>query len=258
MLGKLIKYEFKATGRTFLPMFGALLAVSIVSRLFLSLRLGTPSVIGIMLSVILIISVFVITLIITLQRFYKNLLTNEGYLMFTLPVTADSIIWSKLIVASVWNILSIIIVMLAIAIMAITEINPGDIFTAVSIFMLRAGIDAATLSVFVAEAVILALSSLLSGILMFYACMSLSLLVNKHRVLISFAAYLVITTIGQVLSAVGVGVIALTQLPQIFLSWELAKQVHTVMLLGVVLNAACGVIFYFLSRYMLKNKLNLE
>ena len=37
-----------------------------------------------------IIAAFVITLIVIIQRFYKNLLTDEGYLMFTLPVKAHS------------------------------------------------------------------------------------------------------------------------------------------------------------------------
>ena len=109
MLGKLMKYEFKATARIFLPMFAALLVVSLVSRIFITLRVETPMAIGIALSVIMIIAVCVITLIITLQRFYKNLLTNEGYLMFTLPVKTDSIIWSKMIVATIWSILSLII-----------------------------------------------------------------------------------------------------------------------------------------------------
>ena len=35
MLGKLMKYEFKATGRIFLPMFGALIVVAAVNRLFM-------------------------------------------------------------------------------------------------------------------------------------------------------------------------------------------------------------------------------
>ena len=86
MLGKLMKYEFMATGRTFLPLFAALILVSIVNRLLSSLGLNVPSAIGTVVSVILMVGVAVVTLLITLQRFRNNLLSNEGYLMMTLPV----------------------------------------------------------------------------------------------------------------------------------------------------------------------------
>ncbi len=258
MLGKLMKYEFKATGRTFLPLFGALLVVSIISRIFISLRFQTPTVIGVALSIFLIVAVFVIVLIITLQRFYKNLLTNEGYLMFTLPVKTDSIIWSKLITASVWNILSFIVVALAISIMAITEIDLAACFLDINKLIQNVDISGGTTAAFIVEFIVFVLSSLLSGILTFYACMSLSLLVNKHRVLISFAAFLVINTIGQILSAVGVAVIMHTNLPAAFMSWDPITLIHAGALACIFLNVAVGVIFYFLSRYMLKNKLNLE
>ncbi len=258
MLGKLIKYEFRATGRVFLPMFGALLIIALISRLFISLRFETPMIIGIVLSVIMIISIFVITLIVTLQRFYKNLLTNEGYLMFTLPVHTDSLIWSKLIVASIWNILSVIIVLIAVGIMAITEFNLGDCFRVIAEFLNSTGIGGVTLGVFIVEFIILTLSSLLSGILVFYACMSVSLLMNKHRVLFSFVAFLVISTIGQILSGICVPIVIATNFSDTFMSWALIPQVHFVQLIGIFINVVIGIIFYILTRYMLKNKLNLE
>jgi hypothetical protein len=258
MLGKLLKYEFKATGRVFLPLFGALLIVSIVSRLFMSLRFQAPTIIGIVVSVILMVGIFIITLIITLQRFYRNLLTTEGYLMFTLPVKTDSLIWSKLITASVWNILSLVVVTAAIAIMAITKFNLADAFRCLSGLLNSVGIGGGTLAAFIAEFVVLVLTALFSGILTFYACMSVSLLFNKHRVLISFAAYLVFSTIGQILSSVAAVIVTKTRLPEVFMNWDLFTQIHVGAISMIVLNLAVGVIFYFLSRYMLKNKLNLE
>lgn len=258
MLGKLIKYEFKATGRVFLPMFGALLIVALISRLFINLRFQTPMAIGIALSVIMIIAIFVITLIITLQRFYKNLLSSEGYLMFTLPVKTDSLIWSKLIVASIWNICSIIIVFIAIAIMAITDFSMRDCLTIISEFLNSINIGGLTLSVFIVEFIILTLSSLLSGILTFYACMSVSLLMNKHRVLFSFVAFLVFSTIGQILSGICVPLVMATGLDDTFMSWALTAQIHFGQLVLIGINLVIGVIFYILSRFMLKNKLNLE
>lgn len=115
MLGKLIKYEFKATGRTFLPLYGAILIVALVHRflgrtsqdLFEELnRIGDFSTVAL---VALFMALGVVTLVVTIQRFQKNLLSDEGYLMFTLPVKTRSLIASKMLVAVVWVILSGII-----------------------------------------------------------------------------------------------------------------------------------------------------
>ena len=258
MLGKLMKYELKATGRIFLPLFAALLLVAVISKLFMSLSFEIPMVIGIAVSVIMIIGIFIITLIITLQRFYKNLLTNEGYLMFTLPVNTDSIIWSKLLVASVWNILSFVIVGAAIAIMALGAFNLSEAIQCMMGFLAGVGINGATLSVFIIEFIFLSLSSLLSGILTFYACMSVSLFSNKYRILISFAAFIGFNTIGQIISSIAAAIAMKTNLPNVFMGWTLNTQIHAGQLSMIIVNIAVGVIFYFLSRYMLKNKLNLE
>lgn len=45
------------------------------------------------------------TVVINIVRFYKNLVTDEGYLTFTLPVSSKQIIASKLISSLVMDIL---------------------------------------------------------------------------------------------------------------------------------------------------------
>ena len=44
----------------------------------------------------------VTTVVLMILRFYRNLMTDEGYLMFTLPVSTTELIFSKLIVSIVW------------------------------------------------------------------------------------------------------------------------------------------------------------
>ena len=44
----------------------------------------------------------ILAFVLMIYRFYKNLMTDEGYLMFTLPVTTGQLIWSKMIVSAVW------------------------------------------------------------------------------------------------------------------------------------------------------------
>ena len=103
MLGKLMKYEFKATSRMLLPINGAMLLFALINRLFMELNffqtgnmaISALATVMAVMYVMVIIAAFVITLIVIIQRFYKNLLTDEGYLMFTLPVKAHSHITSK-------------------------------------------------------------------------------------------------------------------------------------------------------------------
>ena len=57
--------------------------------------------IGYMLYMGVMMAAFVVTAVILIQRFYKNLLGSEGYLMFTLPVTVTQHLLSKTIIAVV-------------------------------------------------------------------------------------------------------------------------------------------------------------
>lgn len=257
MLGKLIKYEFAATGRIFLPLFGALIVAALISRLFIILRFQVPSIIGVTISVILIIAVFVIALIITLFRFYKNLLTNEGYLMFTLPVSTDSLIWSKLIVSFVWSVVSLIAIFIAIVIMSITDINIAEAFSALISALSQQGIT--NITGFIIEFILLCIVYLFAGIILLYACMSSSLLVNKHRILFSFGAYIVFYIVGQIISSVAMVIIMPKHLffenPSVA---EVAGLVNTIMLYSIAFALTSGVLLYLFTRYMLKNKLNLE
>ena len=127
MLGKLIKHEFKATGRIFLPLFGALIAVCALSRVLLSMQLNIPAQIGVFLSVLMIFCVAIGVVALTIQRFNRNLIGSEGYLTHTLPVSVDSLIWSKLIAAMVWFVAGIITVIVAILILIESSFGINDL-----------------------------------------------------------------------------------------------------------------------------------
>lgn len=127
MLGKLIKYEFKGTARLYLPFFALLVLLTVVNRFSLQFSVShseimeIPSVLAMMLYIVAVIAIFVIAMVATVQRFYKNFMTDEGYLMFTLPVSQDGLILSKLIVATIWNIFSVLIAMLSLFFLMVDE-----------------------------------------------------------------------------------------------------------------------------------------
>lgn len=113
MLGKLLKYEFKSTARIFLPLYAMLLVVAIINGFFINSEVFNIQ--GLLMTIFgsLLIALFVITVVVLVQRFSKNLLGDEGYLMFTLPVKSSSILLSKYLVALLWTVLSVIVSVIA-------------------------------------------------------------------------------------------------------------------------------------------------
>jgi len=259
MLSKLMKYEFMAMGRIFLPMFGALLIVSGITGIFGLLDLTVPTGISIAVSIILMIGIFVLVFVLTIQRFWNNLLASEGYLTMTLPVSTDRLIISKLLVASVWNIVSIIVVVGAILIMV------GDGLPPLSVVM--QGFDGSYFPIhetvfIIVQLVILLILGLFSGILLLYACMSLGMLVNKYRPLVSFGAYIVITTVLQIIIAITVSVGIATGAFESFMNYTtgfsefVSLQIFMWISIGCVLLLCAA--YYAIARHMLSKRLNLQ
>jgi hypothetical protein len=112
MLGSLLKYEFSAVGRIMLPLLGALLAASAV--LGFAIRAGSNiGTAAVLVYAVLFVAAMLTTLILIIQRFSKNLLGSEGYLMFTLPVSTGSQLWNKTISAIIWCLLTNIAVVIS-------------------------------------------------------------------------------------------------------------------------------------------------
>ena len=113
MLTKLLKYEFKATARTYGTIYLALLLVA--GLLGFTFRVEDDFTVSRVFDVLFIlydllaIALIVVTVITVIQRFTKNLLGREGYLMHTLPVTESQLVASKLISSAVWLLASAVV-----------------------------------------------------------------------------------------------------------------------------------------------------
>ena len=124
MLGKLLKYEWKATGHSLLPLYLVVLAVSAVNSLMIHLGSSGPSpqmvrlmdsglgeviqLIGFMLYFGVIMALTVLTVVVIGQRFYKGVVGDEGYLVLTAPVGLWEIPLAKCLIGLVFGIFSMI------------------------------------------------------------------------------------------------------------------------------------------------------
>ena len=125
MLGKLIHFEFKSTYKLFLILIGAEFLLSLVlgmtinsnsqiisERMMYSLHYtNTPSTFSFIL-ILMVVGVFFATFILifgsSVQRFHKNLLSGQGYLMHTLPVTTWQLVLSKVIAYLIYVVLFVL------------------------------------------------------------------------------------------------------------------------------------------------------
>ena len=134
MLSKLLKYEFRATGRIMLPVYALLLVTaggtsvtgSLMGRYPESTVLSIFRTLFMTLFAFTTFGVLLLTLVLMVYRFYKNLMTDEGYLMFTLPVSRSQLIWSKLIVSMAWGILSAVLAALDGSTPVLAAVKPKD------------------------------------------------------------------------------------------------------------------------------------
>lgn len=115
MLGKLLKCEIKAMGRIMLPLYAIMILASCLFAVNLRLNMNGIAkfvvekfaiITGILFGAAVLV-VGVVMIVMVIQRFYKNLLGTEGYLMFTLPATTHEHILSKAISAFLWIIIGV-------------------------------------------------------------------------------------------------------------------------------------------------------
>ena len=108
MLGKLVKYEYKATARLLLPLFGGVVLTWGADALvrFITMRMGMGDrtlVNGLFgfLAVMTLLAAFFVTIFTGIRQFYR-LLGEDGYLLFTLPAHPAAHMAAKLICGTGW------------------------------------------------------------------------------------------------------------------------------------------------------------
>ena len=202
MLGKLLKYEFRATARVFLPMYVLLLVMSAVARLVYGAQMNEAQ--GTLLNILtvvvtvavigLVFAVAVVTLLLICRRFWNNLLGREGYLMNVLPVTSAAHVWAKLIAAAVWTVASAAVSIAALYIMLSgfgQNVGFSDLWELLRTLreVLQSYGIAGQVNLLVTQIIVFILLSLLSSVLKIYASMTVGQLANKHRIWASVGAY---------------------------------------------------------------------
>lgn len=270
MLGKLMKHEFRATARLMLPLFGVVLLLGLFTRISAysltnaEMPLQTIAALITAAFVIALIVVAVFSVVLMVSRFYKNLMTDEGYLMFTLPVSIHQILWSKLIVAAVWFIATFLVDALAVMIVAYEGGMLRDLLDIAAQFF--AEIDtyyALNGAAFALELLVLVLLSLLVSCLNFYAPIAIGNSFANHKILLSVVFYFALSIFWQVFyTTIGFRVLySFNTSPTMANSNRIAAIMalaHNSMFITIGTMLFTGAVMYVLTWYMLRKHRNLQ
>lgn len=279
MLGKLIKHEFRATGRLMLPLMAAVLALSVLAGAAVKVIdtnktnafIETISVLLIVGFVVALIAISVAVFVQMIGRFYKNLLGDEGYLMFTLPTTPDAIIWSRLIVSSVWFVAVSILCFAAMLVMAL--IGAGEFYIDFDLSELSEGMrmifeelgngsaaaGKAHFAAYIAEALVLCFLGCCMTCLNFYAPIAMGYSFSNHKGLLAVVFFFAITIIENIVSVAVLNTGILENISDALTpeNVSIAASIHYVFLGMLLTELLYGAIYYVITSIFLRKRLNL-
>ena len=117
MLTKLIKYDIRSTWRDFAGVYlSIILGVLITPQLFNRFNNEIVNLIAGFMATGIVIATIVVMISMLFRIFNTNVFSKEGYLTMTLPVTSKQIVVSKLIVSTMWIVLTGIVAAIGICI----------------------------------------------------------------------------------------------------------------------------------------------
>lgn len=274
MLSTLMKYERKATVRVMGPILLAVVLLAAVLRLltvwsemiqhgqllsvdpvYLLLRLVT------IVFFLAMVAAPIAALVLMILRFKTNLLSDEGYVMFTLPVSPHSLVWSKLLTSVLWFLAAAAVDALGILVIAgdqemLTSFVRGfeELFGDLTAYYAANGV------LMLVEVVVLVLLFCLAACLRFYCPMAIGHSFARHKILLSVVFYFVIWAATQavVVTLATLGIPYLEDLSTLLMGLPTAVTFHGGLLLGILAVAVYGAILYAITIRMLHRHLNLD
>lgn len=279
MLGKLIKHEWKSTYKIGCLILGAMALITLIGWLAFqtpmwralnqgSFAFGWFDIFGILTLVMYVVMLGGANLCILIYlgvHFYRTMYTDEGYLTHTLPVTQMEILGSKVLVSSLWIMITMAAMYLSGFCLLFTMVSmfAGEGLTMAELWMefssgiwdvLRVMQDDLDLNVWRylgTIAVTLAAQPFITTATLFGA-ISTGQLFTKHRVLMAVLSYIGILVVKSMIMSL------LRSIWTAVEYYSVGSYLNSSLDLGVVVDAAVAAGLYAVSYYVIKNKLNME
>lgn len=277
MVRKLYKNEFLALFKWIIPLNLLCLVVAIISRINLEY---TDTDAGEIVSAIMafvfmlsVIALITISFVIVVVRFYKNLLSNEGYLTFTVPVSTGTHIICKLLCGTSVLLMSFFMLGLSLTIVASKGFSYINFAEMKESLELAFAVDFSVVPLYRVVVLIVSyalygLFALMNSILLVYAAMALGHRSRKNRVSWSVGWYFIISTARSVINSVINGFLsyggedATVYSETVYNGNEVIKialdSLQLTATFGIIDAVIWGCVFLGITYYILTHKLNLE
>lgn len=260
MFLKLFKYDFKSIIKKIVYYYIILIAVAIFAKIIDLLLTNTdffflayfPRMIYIMTMSL----GLTVALILCMIRYYKNMLSDQGYLTHTLPVKRSHILLAKLLATLVIEAITILVMLLSIIIYSINWIPDIINFIKESFAEMAVYPETAHIVGIIIFVVFIMIFGTVFSVSYVSLCLTLGATHNKNKLVMSFVYYMVINFVMQIFYVI-IGVIGVLILSSgnIEFSFGLLYLILTLICIGEI---ALTVIAYFVNLMFLNKKLNLE
>lgn len=291
MLGKLLKHDFKSTGKVMLPIVIVLFASTLLGAFLLRMKFMQyeaflPIAITLLITYILIlISLSILTSIYLIIHFYRNLFSAQGYLTFTLPASPWTIFHSKLLMGLTWTLLvsvlilgsALILVGAACGFQNLPEMFFEMLLTEFTSNMELNGLKLAfqdifgyTMNQLIFLLIIMTIATSIYNVISGYGCVAIGQLYARHKVIGAVLAYIGTCLLTQILMFVVVfflcfhvvrdTLITSSQEPftnQAFM--DLMQGIYRPMFPAlIIVYLFISIIFYIATGIILNKKVNLD
>lgn len=203
----------------------------------------------------------------TAVRFYKNLFTDEGYLMFTLPVKTSDLLLSKMLVAVLWKLISIVFTMLSIFGIATVGISYLSDMSIVHFFQEFFDLFKDALSemretlmipipLFFLWLLLIGVCSLVFSILFIYTCICLGQFWSRHKIGGAILAYFGLRFVFRLFRQIFA--IPLSNFSYYDVEDFTAGSWLLIMFVTLLLMGGLCVAMYCICNYIMSKKLNLD
>ena len=274
MLTKLISHEWKDTFKvpvllltiTVLLSAASLVYFSVADQATADIDLNVRNFVLYIACILILSGLSMILKIYFTIRFYKNLYTDEGYLMHTLPVKPWMLIVSKLTIGTIWFYLIDLLLVGAITLITLIALPTMAYFSPEDLLELRTMFQSYHTIFTVPSILFLAIPVMIIGsvfsLLTIYASISLGQLFSSHKVLASILCHLglstILSTAMMLLTTPTTAGVFILQSTSANPMADFASIYWLIMLISLFANLVLCVPAFLICNYVMKRCLNLD
>ena len=251
MLGKLIKYDFKAMFRSLYPIYVALIALTVVFSLMVKFHFdeGLLFAIFAFLFIAALNGSIIACVFFVVTRFSRGLLKNEGYLSFALPVSTSTHILAKVINAIIWAFIEGLMLCLCLLIMGLVMGSIKEVALFFKEVFDAFGLIEKDVLITVLQIIVFVILEMIASVCLIYAAMAVGHLFSKNQKMIAVAFLIVVCVLRSFLWVSLVNLIDRFTAP---------THVFTDDLVLIVPPILCAGLYAALTWFILDRRLNLE